>query len=219
MNNKQTILAITGSDGTGGSGVQADIRCISELGGTVTSVVTSITVQNTLGIQEFYDLPAAIVRKQIEAIFNDLQPQIVKIGLIRQIDVVATIAEMMQKYHPRYIIYAPVQTSTHGDQLVEPQVFSAIKEQILPLCTIVLEPSDLPSAIRLHGQANQLSAALAYYLSCGENTNEAMLHARSYLSQFPKGYTEDSTIAFITFTATLLSMPSSWVSAPVIWDR
>ena len=82
MNNKQTILAITGSDGTGGSGIQADIRCISELGGTVTSVVTSITVQNTLGIQEFYDLPATIVRKQIEAIFNDLQPQIVKIGLI-----------------------------------------------------------------------------------------------------------------------------------------
>ena len=164
MNNKQTILAITGSDGTGGSGIQADIRCICELGGTVTSVVTSITVQNTLGIQEFYDLPAAIVRKQIEAIFNDLQPQIVKIGLIRRIDVVATIAEMMQKYHPRYIIYAPVQTST-----------------------------DLPSAIRLHGQANQLSAALAYYLSCGENTNEAMLHARTYLSQFPKGYTEDSS--------------------------
>ena len=183
MNNKQTILAITGSDGTGGSGIQADIRCICELGGTVTSVVTSITVQNTL------------------------------------IDVVATIAEMMQKYHPRYIIYAPVQTSTHGDQLVEPQVFSAIKEQIIPLCTIVLEPSDLPSAIRLHGQANQLSAALAYYLSCGENTNEAMLHARTYLSQFPKGYTEDSSRSFITFTATLLSMPSSWVSAPVIWDR
>ena len=142
MNNKQAILAITGSDGTGGSGVQADIRCISELGG---------------------------------------------------IDVVATIAEMMQKYHPRYIIYAPVQTSTHGDQLVEPQVFSAIKEQIIPLCTIVLEPSDLPSVIRKHGQANQLSAALAYYLSCGESINEAMLHARSYLSQFPKGYTEDSS--------------------------
>ena len=183
MNNKQAILAITGSDGTGGSGVQADIRCISELGGVVTSVITSITVQNTLGIQEFYDLPAAIVRKQIEAIFNDLQPQIVKIGLIRRIDVVATIAEMMQKYHPRYIIYAPVQTST----------FSAIKEQIIPLCTIVLEPSDLPSVIRKHGQANQLSAALAYYLSCGESINEAMLHARSYLSQFPKGYTEDSS--------------------------
>ena len=104
MNNKQSILAITGSDGTGGSGLQADIRCITELGGMVTSVVTSITIQNTLGIQEIYDLSAAIVRKQIEAIFNDLQPQIVKIGLIRRIDVVAVVAEMMRKYRPRYII-------------------------------------------------------------------------------------------------------------------
>lgn len=193
MSNKQTILAITGSDGTGGSGLQADIRCISELGGVVTSVVTSITIQNTLGIQEFYDLPVMIIRKQIEAIFNDLQPQIVKIGLIRRIDVVDMVAEMMRKYHPRHIIYAPVLTSTHGDQLVKPQVFSAIKEQIIPLCTIVLEPSDLLTVIRKHGQANQLSAALAYFLSCGESINEAMLHARSYLSLFPKGYIEDSS--------------------------
>ena len=50
MNNRLTILTITGSDGTGGSGVQADIRCISELGGQATSAITSITVQNTLGI-------------------------------------------------------------------------------------------------------------------------------------------------------------------------
>ena len=193
MNNKHTILTITGSDGTGGSGVQADIRCISELGGTATSVVTSITVQNTLGIQEFYDLPATIVREQIEAIFNDLQPQVVKIGLMRRIDVVEVVAEMMRKYRPKHIIYAPVLKSARGDQLVKPQVFSAIKELLIPLCGIVLEPSDLPSGIRQHGHANQLSAALAYYLSCGENEGEAMLQARSYLSLFPKGYTEDSS--------------------------
>ena len=118
---------------------------------------------------------------------------------------------MMQKYHPRYIIYAPVQTSTHGDQLVEPQVFSAIKEQIIPLCTIVLEPSDLPSAIRLHGQANQLSAALAYYLSCGENTNEAMLHARTYLSQFPKGYTFHHLYSDVAFYAEQLGVSARYL--------
>ena len=56
----KTILTITGSDGTGGSGVQADMRCISQLGGVAASAVTSITVQNTLGIQEFYDLPAPL---------------------------------------------------------------------------------------------------------------------------------------------------------------
>lgn len=193
MNVKQSILTITGSDGTGGSGIQADIRCISELGGTVTSVVTSITVQNTLGIQEFYDLPAPIVREQIEAIFNDLQPQVVKVGLMRNIEVVEVVAEMIRKYRPKHIIYAPVLKSTKGEELVEPSVFHAIKEKVFPLCTIVLEPSDLPMKDRHHGHANQLSAALAYYISCGEDENEALFHARSYLSQFPKGYTEDSS--------------------------
>ncbi len=84
-----TILTITGSDGTGGSGVQADIRLVSEMGGHAVSAVTSITAQNTLGIDEFYDLPADVVRLQLESIINDLQPQVVKVGLLRRIDVVA----------------------------------------------------------------------------------------------------------------------------------
>ena len=193
MMTQQTILTITGSDGSGGSGLQADIRCISELGGKATSAITSITVQNTLGIQEFYDLPASTVRTQIEAILNDLQPQVVKIGLLRRIDVVQVVAELMRKYHPKYIVYAPVLHSTRGDLLVESQVYTAIQQQLIPLCTIVLEPSDLPAGTRQHGHANQLAAALAYYLSCGENVNEAMLHARSYVSQRPKGYTDDNS--------------------------
>ena len=193
MNNRLTILTITGSDGTGGSGVQADIRCISELGGQATSAITSITVQNTLGIQEFYDLPAATVREQIEAILNDLQPQVVKIGLLRRIDVVQAVAELMRKYHPRHIIYAPVLHSTRGELLVAPQVYQAIQSLLIPLCTVVLEPSDLPMAVRQHGHANQLSAALAFYLCSGESLNEAMLHARSYLSLSPKGYTDDNS--------------------------
>ena len=193
MMTQQTILTITGSDGSGGSGLQADIRCISELGGTVTSAITSITIQNTLGIQSFYDLPASTVRTQIEAILNDLQPQVVKIGLLRRIDVVQVVAELMRKYHPKYIVYAPVLHSTRGDLLVEPQVYDAIQQLLIPLCTIVLEPSDLPTGTRQHGHANQLAAALAYYLSCGENVNEAMLHARTYVSLRPNGYTEDNS--------------------------
>ena len=173
--------------------MQADIRCISDLGGKATSAITSITVQNTLGIQAFYDLPASTVRTQIEAILNDLQPQVVKIGLLRRIDVVQVVAELMRKYRPKYIVYAPVLHSTRGDLLVEPQVYTAIQQQLIPLCTIVLEPSDLPAGIRQHGHANQLATALAYYLSCGENVNEAMLHARTYVSQRPKGYTEDNS--------------------------
>lgn len=193
MNGSHTILTITGSDGTGGSGVQADIRCIHALGGTATSAITSITVQNTLGIQQFYDLPAATVRQQIEAILNDLQPQVIKIGLLRRIEVVEVVAELMRKYRPKHIVYAPVRQSTRGDQLVKPQVFEAIQQQLIPLCNVVLEPSDLPPGNRKHGHANLLSAALAYYLSCGDRIDEAMLHARTYLSQLPPGYTEENS--------------------------
>ena len=72
-----TILTITGSDGTGLSGVQADMKTISALGGYAMSAITCITVQNTLGIQEFYDLPAGVVRSQIEAVVNDIEPQVI----------------------------------------------------------------------------------------------------------------------------------------------
>ena len=190
---KQTILTITGSDGTGGSGVQADIRLINELGGTAASAITSITVQNTLGIQEFHDLPAAVVRQQVEAIINDLQPQVIKIGLLRRTDVVEMLAEVLRKYHPRHIVYAPVLESTKGEQLVSAQVYEAVERLLLPMCTVVLEPSDLPDGHRHHGRANQLASAVAFYLSLGEQVNEAMLHARTYLKQLPIDYAEGNS--------------------------
>ena len=151
QNTNSSILTITGSDGTGGSGVQADIQLIHELGGRAASAITSITVQNTLGIQEFHDLPAPVVRQQVEAIINDLPPQIVKIGLLRRTDVVEMLAEVLRKHRPKHIIYAPVLESAKGELLVSPNVYEAIKQQLLPLCTIVLHPSDLPEGPRRHG--------------------------------------------------------------------
>ena len=188
-----TILTITGSDGTGGSGIQADIRLINALGGRAVSAITSITVQNTLGIQEFYDLPLDVVRQQIEAIINDLQPQVVKIGLLRRSDVVEMLAEVLQKYKPRHIIYAPVQTSSRGDRLINSKVFETIERLLIPLCTVVLSSIDLPFNPRRHGQANQLASALAYYLSLGESETIAMLHAQEYLKQLPAEYAEGNS--------------------------
>ena len=83
---KSAILTITGSDGTGESGVQADVRTISALGSHAVSVLTSITVQNTLGIQCFYDIPGNVVAAQLEAIINDVQPSVMKIGMIRNVE-------------------------------------------------------------------------------------------------------------------------------------
>ena len=187
------ILTITGSDGTGGSGVQADIRFIDQLGGVAVSVVTSITVQNTLGIQEFYDLPADVVRLQMEAVINDLQPQVVKVGLLRRTDVVTVVADVLRRYRPRYIIYAPVLKSAHGDELISPQVYKAVKQHLIPLCSLVLEPSNLPVTTYRHGYTNQLSSAVAVYLSRGEQVSDALLHARACLEQLPVGYVEENS--------------------------
>ena len=186
MNPTRAILTITGSDGTGGSGVQADIRFISQLGGVAASAITSITVQNTLGIQEFYDLPASMVRQQVEAIINDLQPQVVKLGLLRRIDVVEAVAEVLSHYRPRHVIYAPVKESSHGERLLSPQVYEAIERLILPLCTVVLEARQEGP----HGTANQLSSVVAVLLNRGEQPDEAIRHAHELLADLPVGYVE-----------------------------
>ena len=170
--------------------MQADIRFISALGGMAASAITSITVQNTLGIQEIHDLPASVVRQQVEAIVNDLQPEVVKIGLLRRIDVVEALVDVLKKYQPRHIVYAPVLKSTKGEQLVSDKVYEAIERLLIPMCTVVLEPSDLPIGPRRHGHANQLASAVAFYLSHGEEMDDAMLHARTYLKQLPADYAD-----------------------------
>lgn len=132
------ILTITGSDSTGGSGVQADIKTISALGGYAVSAITSITVQNTLGIQQFYDIPAEIVSGQIEAIINDIQPQVVKIGMIRRVDVISVITDALLKYKPAQVVYDPIVFSSRGDELMSEDVLSQVRHRLIPLCSLVI---------------------------------------------------------------------------------
>ena len=202
---KDMILTITGSDSTGGSGVQADIRTISELGGYAVSAITSITVQNTLGIQEFFDIPAEIVSGQIEAIMNDMQPDIVKIGMIRRVETLNVVIDALTKYRPAHIIYAPAIWSSQGDALMTEDVVSQIKYRLLPLCSVVvsrkkesdiiLQNSKLLSlaekqGLRIyrldnansHGLINRFSSALAVYLNHGKKMEEALAMAQDFIN-------------------------------------
>ena len=137
-NTHTPILTITGSDGTGEAGVQGDIKIMSALGGYAVSVITSITAQNTLGIQEFYDLPAEVVKGQMEAIVNDMRPEIVKIGMLRRVDVVRGIVEILRKHTPRAIIYDPVIKSSRGEMLMQQDVIDEIKKSLIPMCSLVV---------------------------------------------------------------------------------
>lgn len=199
------ILTITGSDSTGGSGVQADIKTISELGGYAVSAITSITVQNTLGIQEFFDVPAEIVSGQIEAIMNDVQPSIVKVGMIRRVETLEVVIDALTKYRPDYIIYAPAIWSSNGDALMTEDVVSQIRYRLLPLCSVVVarkKENDIilqdTKLLRMaedngmkvflldnansHGLTNRFSSALAVYLNQGNKMDEALAKAQDFIN-------------------------------------
>ena len=201
----QPILTITGSDSTGGSGVQADIKTISELGGYAVSAITSITVQNTLGIQEFFDVPAEIVSGQIEAIMNDIQPSVVKVGMIRKVETLDVIIDALTKYRPDYMVYAPAIWSSNGDALMTEDVVSQIKYRLLPLCSavvarkkendIMLQDSKLlrraeDGGLRVfmldnansHGLINRFSSALSVYLTQGKKMEEALTMAQDFIN-------------------------------------
>lgn len=199
------ILTITGSDSTGGSGIQADIKTISELGGYAVSAITSITVQNTLGIQEFFDVPAEIVSGQIEAIMNDIQPTIVKVGMIRRVETLEVVIDALTKYRPDYIIYAPAIWSSNGDALMTEDVVSQIKYRLLPLCSVVVarkKENDIilqdTKLLRMaedngmkvflldnansHGLTNRFSSALAVYLNQGKKMEDALAMAQDFIN-------------------------------------
>lgn len=205
MKTIQPILTITGSDSTGGSGVQADIRTISELGGYAVSAITSITVQNTLGIQAFFDVPAEIVSGQIEAIMNDIQPNIVKVGMIRRVETLEVVIDALTKYRPDYIIYAPAIWSSNGDALMTEDVVSQIKYRLLPLCSVVVarkKENDIilqdTKLLRMaedngmkvflldnansHGLTNRFSSALAVYLNQGKKMEDALAMAQDFIN-------------------------------------
>ena len=199
------ILTIPGSDSTGGSGGQADIKTISELGAYAVSAITSITVQNTLGIQEFFDVPAEIVSGQIEAIMNDIQPSIVKVGMIRRVETLGVVIDALTKYRPDYIIYTPAIWSSNGDALMTEDVVSQIKYRLLPLCSVVVarkKENDIilqdTKLLRMaedngmkvflldnansHGLTNRFSSALAVYLNQGKKMEDALAMAQDFIN-------------------------------------
>ena len=138
MNNKVTILTITGSDSTGGSGVQADIKSITSLGGYAASAITAVVVQDTGGIENFYDIPAEILDAQLQRVAMDLRPDSVKIGLLRSVEQVETVAALLRKLPCRCVVMDFVIVSTSGARLMEPEVVRAAVRHLFPLCTLVM---------------------------------------------------------------------------------
>lgn len=166
------ILTIAGSDSSGGAGIQADIKTISALGGYAASVITAVTAQNTLGVLAVHPLPPEIVRMQIEAVVEDLQPTAIKIGMVHNADIVRIIAECLKKYNTGFVVYDPVMISTSGRRLMTEDTVKAITEELFPLCTLITP--NLSEASLLGGRVLSSTAAMqqaAQELSCRYRTS------------------------------------------------
>ena len=149
MKKYHTVLTIAGSDCSGGAGIQADIKTISALGCYAASAITAVTVQNTCGVSAIHPIPAEYVKSQIEAVMTDIKPEAVKIGMINDVEIVRAIASSIKTYRPKFVVFDPVMVSTSGCKLIEDKAIEAIKNELIPLSTIITP--NLKEAIVLTG--------------------------------------------------------------------
>lgn len=184
-NRQPTILTITGSDGTGGAGVQQDLKTAEALGVAALSAITTITMQNTLGIQAFFDLPPEVLERQLEAILDDVQPEAVKIGLLRNTKQVEVVCRIIRKYRLQHIVYGPIATATSGERLMSEELSSEIERKLAPLCDIVANRQKVKTLIDwdIHGMRGLFSTAIAAFLAKGCQQEEAIAEASSYINR------------------------------------
>lgn len=144
-----TAIAVTiaGSDSSGGAGIQADLKTFSALGVYGASVITALTAQNTLGVQAIHDVPAGFVAQQIDSVFSDLSVRAVKIGMLSQPDVIAAVAEGLDRHGATHVVVDPVMVATSGDRLLAPAAVDNLRNLLLPRAVIVTP--NLPEAAAL----------------------------------------------------------------------
>ena len=130
-------LTIAGSDSSGGAGIQADLKTFSALGVFGMSAITAVTAQNTQGVFGVEEISPELIRKQIEAVFDDIEVDALKIGMVSQTQTIDTIHECLVKWRAKNIVVDPVMVSKSGFHLLNPAAVSALIEKLLPLATIL----------------------------------------------------------------------------------
>lgn len=143
------LLTIAGSDSSGGAGIQADLKTFAAHGTFGMSVITAVTAQNTCGVTMVQDIDCDVVKAQIEAVFDDIRVDAVKIGMVSRPDIIRTIAECLRKYRPEIIVVDPVMISKSGYPLLAPEACETLIKELLPLATL-LTPN-LPEAEAISG--------------------------------------------------------------------
>lgn len=146
----KTALTIAGSDSSGGAGIQADLKTMTMNGVFGMSAVTSLTAQNTTGVTAIYDVTPEFLGQQIDAVFQDIRPDAVKIGMLSNAELVKVTARKLVEYDAANVVLDPVMVATSGARLLQEDAISTLKEVLLPQADLITP--NLPETELLWGR-------------------------------------------------------------------
>ena len=180
----KTALSIAGSDSCGGAGIQADIKTMTLNGVYAMSAITAMTAQNTTGVRAIEESTPKFLKDQIDAVFEDIFPDAVKIGMVASAELIRVIAERLTYFKAENVVVDPVMVATSGSALIKTDAVAALEKELFPTATLITP--NIPEAEVLTGMtvssrddmvkaAEKLSAAYgcAVLIKGGHGVNDA----------------------------------------------
>ena len=159
----KTALTIAGSDCSGGAGIQADLKTMTMNGVFAMSAVTALTAQNTTGVRAIQESSPEFLKQQIDAVFEDICPDAVKIGMVSSSALIRVIGERLRYYKAANVVVDPVMVATSGSALIESDAVKTLVEELLPLASLVtpnIPEAQVLSGMTIESKADMEAAAL-----------------------------------------------------------
>ncbi len=156
------ILSIAGSDSSGGAGIQADIKTIAAHDMYAMTAITALTAQNTMGVTGIENASPEFVGLQIDAVFQDIPPDAVKIGMVSEPSIIEKIAEKLTEYKALHVVADPVMVATSGSKLLQDDAIEILKTKLLPLAEVItpnMAEAEVLSGLKISSKEDMLQAA------------------------------------------------------------
>ena len=160
----KTALTIAGSDSSGGAGIQADIKTMTANGVFALSAITALTAQNTTGVTGIFETTPEFLAQQLDAVFTDIYPDAIKIGMVSSSALIETIAKKLRQYDAKHIVVDPVMVATSGSKLLQDSAIQILTGQLLPMAEVVTP--NIPEAEILSGMTITDAAGMEAAAKC-----------------------------------------------------
>ena len=193
----KTALTIAGSDSSGGAGIQADIKTMTMHGVYAMSAITAMTAQNTTGVRAIQEATPEFLRQQLDAVFEDIRPDAVKIGMVSSSELIRVIADRLRYYEAGNVVVDPVMVATAGSSLIRQDAVQMLIRELLPISTLVtpnIPEAQVLSGMTVETKEDMITAAkqigdryrCAVLLKGGHSVNDAndLLYAKGELIWF-----------------------------------